>query len=213
MTNNTAYVYCDKGTSILSIVGILELFKISNINAKLITANELINTSWEKNASIFAIPGGRDLPYQEKLKGMGNDKITSFVKNGGIYLGICAGAYYACNDIEFDKNGDLEICEKRNLCFFPNTAVGPIFGPNTYKYNSHESAHLLEINLMNNQSHHFYYNGGCFFKNAEIASNTQILARYKDNDEAAIIKCSYGKGFAYLSGVHFEYSTFPCVQG
>ena len=208
MINNIAYVYCDKGSSVLSIVGILELFKISNINAKLITADELINTPWGKNAKLLVIPGGRDLPYQEKLKGTGNDKIKSFVKNGGIYLGICAGAYYACNDIEFDKTGDLEICEKRDLGFFPNTAIGPIFGPNTYKYNSHESAHLLEIVLMNNLSLHFYYNGGCFFKNAKISSNTQILARYKDNDEAAIIKCKYGKGYAYLSGVHFEYRTW-----
>ena len=42
-----------------------------------------------------------------------------FVENGGSYLGICAGAYFACDYIEFDKNGPLEVVGPRDLKFYP----------------------------------------------------------------------------------------------
>lgn len=45
--------------------------------------------------STQVIPGGRDLPYCRDLNGYINDRIIRYVKEGGVYMGICAGAYYA----------------------------------------------------------------------------------------------------------------------
>ena len=54
-----------------------------------------------------------------------------------------------------------------------------------------------------------YFNGGCYFKNADLYPNTQVIACYANEgfeELAAIIECKIGKGKALLCGVHPEYS-------
>ena len=61
------------------------------------TAEEISSGDLRRgDSSLLVMPGGRDLPYVESLSGLGNREISQFVKSGGSYLGICAGAYYAC---------------------------------------------------------------------------------------------------------------------
>jgi biotin--protein ligase len=51
-----------------------------------------------------------------------------------------------------------------------------------------------------------YYNGGCFFKDAETFPSVEILAYYADLPDApAIVECACSEGKAILSGVHPEY--------
>jgi len=56
--------------------------------------------------------------------------------------------------------------------------------------------------------HHFetvvFYNGGCFFEQADQYPHTQTIAIY-ENRLPAIILIDYGQGKVLLSGVHFEY--------
>ena len=68
-----------------------------------VDATTLKNEPWEESCSLLVIPGGRDTPYCEDLKNEANDKIRQYVKQGGNYLGLCAGAYYASREIEFEK--------------------------------------------------------------------------------------------------------------
>lgn len=153
--------------------------------------------------SLFIMPGGRDRPYMAALKGIGNAQIRSFVENGGIYLGICAGAYYGCKRVEFDRGFPLEVCEDRELSFFPGTAVGPAYGKGTFEYESQKGARLAKIGTANG-IFHSYYNGGCLFEGD--FPHVRILGRYLDlsGHPPAIIECSIGKGKAILSGVHLE---------
>ena len=83
--------------------------------------------SWP-GCSLLVMPGGRDLPYVDRLSGAGNAKIKEFIRRGGGYLGICAGAYYGCSLVEFAQ-GDplLEVCGARKLALYPGTARGPTF--------------------------------------------------------------------------------------
>jgi biotin--protein ligase len=72
-----------------------------------------------ETATLLAIGGGYDLGYIRALKTDGLHNIKTYVERGGSYLGICAGAYLVCRRIEFDKGGKLEICQPRDLGFFP----------------------------------------------------------------------------------------------
>ena len=72
-----------------------------------------------ESAALLAIGGGYDLGYIRALKTDGLHNIKTYVERGGSYLGICAGAYLVCRRIEFDKGGKLEICQPRDLGFFP----------------------------------------------------------------------------------------------
>ena len=44
---------------------------------------------------IFIVPGGKISDYLPTWKPSGINRIKNFVRNGGIYIGICAGAYVA----------------------------------------------------------------------------------------------------------------------
>lgn len=160
--------------------------------------------------SLFIMPGGRDRPYHAALKGLANTKIRTFVENGGTYLGICAGAYYGCAFVEFDKGFPLEVCEERELCFFPGKAIGPAYGKGTFDYNSEAGARMANIGTVKGMFP-IYYNGGCTFEGDY--PHVRILARYLDlpGHPPAIIECAIGQGKAILSGVHLELADF-CSQ-
>ena len=75
--------------------------------------------TWTKNCCLIAFGGGYDLGFINALGQKGTHIIRDFVQQGGSYLGFCAGAYWACNYIEFDKGGSLEVVGERFLKFFP----------------------------------------------------------------------------------------------
>lgn len=177
---------------------------------KMIGPRELLDSNWEKEASLFILPGGADLPYVKKLNGAGNKKIKSFVEDGGSFLGICAGSYYAGNYVEFAKGSELEVTGTRELGFFPGIVKGPI--NKEFFYCSHkgsEAASLIWKNnslLLSNKIFKVYYNGGGYFVNAENEKLTTVLATYDSIEKLpALIECQVGKGKAILSGAHFEY--------
>lgn len=69
--------------------------------------------------ALFVIGGGYDLGLINSLGAAGMGNIKRYVQSGGSYLGICSGAYFACDRIEFDKDGPLEVVGDRFLKFFP----------------------------------------------------------------------------------------------
>ena len=68
---------------------------------------------------MIAFGGGYDLGFIEALGKEGTRQIREYVLNGGTYLGLCAGAYFASDCIEVDKDGPMEVIGDRDLKFFP----------------------------------------------------------------------------------------------
>ncbi len=188
-------IYEGEGSSLLGLKGLNRALYLSETS--------LFHTDWDKKCSIFVMPGGRDRPYAAVLHGKGTQKLRSFVENGGTYIGICAGAYFACSEIEFDRGTPLEICEPRELQFFSGKAVGPVYGTGIFSYENEQGAKAALIET-EETSFYSYFNGGCTF----VGTPHKILARYADlpHRPPAIIECKVGKGKAILSGVHFEIS-------
>lgn len=177
-------------------------------------AKALIKESWEKETTLLVVPGGRDVYYQSALHPEGTWKIRNFVANGGSYLGLCAGAYFACNFIEFEKGGHLEVCGKRHLEFFPGKAIGPAYGLNKYCYETEKGAEAALISFKGEECF-TYFNGGCFFEGVERFSHVDVWATYEHiaGKPAAIVYCPFEKGRAILSGVHIEYSSKSLSPG
>ena len=177
---------------------------------KRMDARCLLEESWEDETALVVIPGGRDVFYHEALDGRGTDKLRAFVRNGGKYLGICAGAFFACASIEFQKGGLLEVCAKRSLQFFRGAAIGPAYGPDKYSYEPEyrlKGAVAAKISW-NDDEHRIYFNGGCAFHFNEHDPSVRHLSRYLDlpQQPLAMVEVPFGKGLALLSGVHPEYS-------
>jgi glutamine amidotransferase-like uncharacterized protein len=172
--------------------------------------SQVINDLWEEKAAVFILPGGADIPYTQELNGLGNQKIKNYVANGGAFLGICAGSYYAGAFVDFAKNTFLEVQGERELAFFPGIVKGPVLAQ--YDYLSQKGARAARLTwgaskgFKEGEKFTVFYNGGGYFVDAANFSNTSVLAYYDEEKKLpGIIQCRIGRGVAILSGAHVEY--------
>ncbi|PRT56966.1 Biotin--protein ligase [Wickerhamiella sorbophila] len=205
-------IYSDEGTSVESTKQIKECLRFllsPHYAVSEVSAKQIINEPWEPFTALLVIPGGADLPYCKALNGAGNAKIKAFVRSGGRFLGLCAGAYFASSFCEFEPGTELEVTGPRELAFFKGAARGTVYKGFQYGTNSGTHIPILETPL---GSFKCYFNGGCLF--TEVDKNTEILATYETPVECkadsehppAVIHTKFGRGHCVLSGVHTEYS-------
>lgn len=199
----TIVIYKDEGTGEFGLRCLEKFFEGEDVwfaNAEAVIDGRVLGM-----ADIFVMPGGADLPYCKKLNGTGNANIRAYVEEGGTYLGICAGAYYACKAIEFHKGRADEICGSRELALIDATAVGSLPGLASYYDETLHSAAITDITLADGTNAQCFYKGGCRF-DLPKDSPVEILARYAGLPDAppAIVRARVGEGTAILSGVHFE---------
>ncbi len=168
-------------------------------------ANEILNGALTNKIDLFVMPGGASRYKAAKLNGAANRAIKQYVENGGRYLGICAGAYMACELTEWAKDKPHEIITRNELAFFPGSAVGPIeaFGRGD-NYNQTD-ARLVTLEWDGKPVTSLYL-GGCVFQ-PSTTEGYQILATFSELPEkpAAVVCGDYGKGRWLLSSTHPEY--------
>ncbi len=152
------------------------------------------------NNALFIMPGGADLFYCEKLNGAGNAAIRSFVESGGIYLGLCAGAYYGCAGLNWAEHEEHPITGTRELAFINTVATGPVYDlieDGDFNKSWSGIAHVE----MDGTTYPAYYEGGPVFDTPEA------LGRYTlPGNPPAIVQQSIGKGLVILSSPHIEYT-------
>ena len=178
---------------------------------ELLQPRALIDQSWCDQCEILIMPGGRDRPYCDALNGAGNRVIRNFVHAGGRYLGICAGAYYACARIVWDKGSEDQIIAPRELALFPGSAIGPAYGNGTFGYEHYQGAAVIDLHDDQAQIIKSYYHGGCMFEQPE--ADTRVLAYYSGlpGTPIAALAQPCGNGLAVLLGVHAEIGTHAIV--
>lgn len=201
-------IYNDEGTSDLGVYCIKKYLEDIGQAYETVDAEDIKNGALS-TCSVLIMPGGRDLPYKEKLGTVGNEKIREFVKNGGTYVGICAGAYYACSHFNFkgdklDSNGNKTpyiIDEDRELKLFKGGAKGSLteFTNDIPFDGTSASASIIEIILGDEKFYTLYWGGPEFIG----AKPNQILATYS-NGKVAAVQDSCGKGRYILMGFHPE---------
>ena len=197
-------IYQDEGVGEFSLHCTKHFFK--GVDIRLADAATIISGQCFDGTNVFVMPGGADLPYAKKLNGAGNVNIRAFVENGGTYLGICAGAYYACRAIEYHKGRADEICGLRELAFVDCVAVGSLPEIAPHYDDTLSSAAITKIILDRGDIINTYYHGGCYFDVAD--KGAKVMARYDALIEKlpAIITKKFGLGRVVLSGVHLEAS-------
>jgi glutamine amidotransferase-like uncharacterized protein len=199
-------VYVDDGTSTATIIRSITQEAHPSYIVRAVVAEHLNNESFFDDVVLFVMPGGADLPYCEKLNGLKNGRLRRWVEAGGVYLGLCAGAYYGCAKLDF-AGRDGVIAGKRELGFLKGTAVGSISDLAPLYDFSLKSAAVADLITNNGDPAAAFYHGGPFFE-FEDDPKVKVLARYASvkNEPPAIIECAAGSGRAILSGVHPEVS-------
>ncbi len=84
------------------------------INIDTITANDILAGNLqnkETKPDIFFMPGGNSIKYTNSLGKDGAEAIREYLSNDGSFYGICAGAYYASEEI-FSYSKDKETGKK-----------------------------------------------------------------------------------------------------
>ena len=187
-------------------------FSKTNVSIDTINSSEIINNSKLNNETLaLFVPGGMANEYFKKLGTKGNINISNYVKNGGIYFGICGGAYYACQKVEFETDiPELKINTEYKLNLINTLAKGTLYKEfNIHPYSaSPKSTIIIDIeDKATKTSQSAVYHGGPFFDLSR--KDYKVIANYKLNSGKklpAIIQKQYGKGQVILSGVHFEYN-------
>ena len=201
------FIYSDEGTDKAGIASIEEnCRKRLKLPYRYINSEDILDGVLQ-GKNIFVMPGGADLPYCKNLNGIGNKKIRKFIEDGGFYIGICAGAYYACRRINF-KGKDYDVRGDRELGLFEGTAEGSLpflTDGNYFSDDGAESKAMISLKFKEKLSEeYFYYHGGpVFIPDSIINHRYGVIAKYEDNTPA-VIKGKIGKGNYLLSAVHFE---------
>lgn len=178
----------------------MALCDIGYRNAQFCSASMISNGCLE-NAQLLVMPGGADVYYCEKLNGEGNQRIRDFVAGGGSYLGICAGAYYGCTSLDWNKG---EIDGSRELAFYGGQAVGPVFDWVEKPGDIYNGSWIKAVEVATESGEPFLseYNGGPAF----AETDNDVLARYSTlgGQPPAIVGGSHGRGRYILSSPHIE---------
>lgn len=197
------YIYCDEGVSEVGVQSLLLAIELHlQCKAFLIKAEQIIQGKLN-DGCLLIMPGGADLPYCKKLNGEGNRRIRRFIEQGGAYLGICAGAYYGCAELDF-IGSNYTVKGSRELALFDGVAKGslPKFSNGKLYDEKSGSKAMIEITFAEGEKSIVYYHGGCRFEPNPTAIYNP-LAYYPDGS-LAIVEGYLGLGYYLLSGVHFE---------
>ncbi len=201
-------VYNDEGVGHLGLYCLLNKLKLLDRPFCVVDANFIKNNDLSRFKTLI-IGGGADVPYCQKLGLDGINNIQKFVSFGGAYIGICAGAYFACRRIEFTGQ-NYNVFDERKLSLFSGKAIGSIpeiTSNNVYYDGTSASKAIVDLSFdIDQYSHKAYYNGGCYF---DGVSPSIVVARYAKIDKPAIITDIYSEGRYFLSGVHFEIEHDP----
>jgi glutamine amidotransferase-like uncharacterized protein len=156
-----------------------------------------ITTSILSGYDLLVMPGGSGGGYYLKSSNIYGTAIKNFVKNGGGYLGICAGAYAAANFVHGYYNG-WGIAPHVNAYAVGYTGNLPV------TFTSDGTSVIKRSGTLT--LHH--YNGAAMYLRS---SGAKIFAKYADSKSgykgyAAIVGDYYGNGRVVLSGPHPELS-------
>lgn len=207
-----ALVYYDRGASEQSADALVKSLKTlldPSILVKKVDSTYLKTSSWEGRTVVLAMGGGICSQWDAQLQDEERKKIHEYVRKGGKFLGLCAGAYYESQHTSFSLPGGSCMEKKRSFPFFPGKAIGPLVQVDDYLSPSAARAAAVAFKIRGKvQPGALYYQGGCFFDVAQESSQLQIIARYRSfsGELPAAINCKVGKGGAFLCGLHPEFA-------
>jgi glutamine amidotransferase-like uncharacterized protein len=185
------FVY-DPKCSVQSGNGIIKALQ-TDYNFKIFSINPLEDNFFD-DVDIVAIPGGFGdaSSFDRALKHNGS-RIKQFLADGGKYLGICMGAYWAGQHY-FDILEDVD-------------AVQYITRPGT----DTRRPHAKNINVVWNgaNTEMFFYDGCALVGNGQY--NT--IATYSNNDPMAIIQKNIGVIGCHPESEQFWYDSYTWMQG
>lgn len=191
-------LYHDEGVWLDGLNATKQMLDWMDISWQEVNTQEL-NERGLEGFEIFWLPGGWALDYERKIRQAGREAILELIAEGGAYVGVCAGAYYAAATV---------VWEGERFPYLLKLFHGEAVGPEIYPW-PHYGMAELEMNLehpINGEQPQkewmLLYGGGHFVPTEE--QEMEIVAKYEQTGQPAIITFSYGQGKVLLLGIHPE---------
>jgi glutamine amidotransferase-like uncharacterized protein len=195
-------LYSDRGVWSESVQATEQMFQWMGYATERLNAGDIKDGALD-NFSILCVPGGNMYQYAQDLSSTGIENIKNFVRDGGGYVGICGGAYFAGEKIVWRGNQ----LPMSSLEFFPGTAKGPFDDIVPYPDSGMCRVNITDTTHPITRSEPdsvwiLYYWGPAFIP--EDNADVTILGRYHITDQPMMLALNYGHGRAFLIGTHPE---------
>ena len=187
-----ALFVCDPNCSVQSCNGIISALR-KYYNFKLFSKNK-VEYNFFDGVDLIAVPGGfGDSESFNNLFKHNADNVKQFVNNGGKYLGICMGAYWAGRHY-------FNLLDKVD-------AVQYIKRPRTDTRRPH--AKNIKINWGGNNTEMFFYDGCALVGDGKY----HTIATYSNGDAMAIIQKNIGLIGCHPESEQFWYDSYSWLRG
>lgn len=174
-------VYSGPGTGDPTREGIQAFLTHADIPWRAIGAEDVVDLDLEA-FDAFYMPGGWAWPYVRDIPPEGKETLRAFVAQGGSYIGVCAGAYFAADLISWEgRFVEYDLDLYRGLAKGPIDAIAPWKG-----------WRLTELSLTKHpvhgrqERHTALYWGGPAF-DLRPSQPTTVLARYEATGGSAAV--------------------------
>jgi hypothetical protein len=175
------------GNGIIKALGAFYNFKIFSINP--------LEDNFFDGVDMIAVPGGiGDANSFDRAFRHNGDRVRQFVRNGGKYLGICMGAYWAGSNY-------LNMLDSVD-------AVQYITRPGTDTRRPH--AKDLHVLWRNRPERMFFYDGCALVGDA---TKFDTIARYTNGDAMSIIQGNIGLIGCHPEADEFWYDSYSYMRG
>ena len=194
-------LYSDKGAWDQSVIALENMFQWMGMSTTLIDA-DFINNNYLGGFKIICFPGGDMYQYSQDISEAGKEKIRSFIRNGGGYIGICGGAYFASETVIWQGN-QLSMTP---LSLFQGSAEGTIDSIVPYpqrgmcQVNIVDTVHAITHSISTPQWILYYWGPVLRPETSEVTT----LGKYNAVNQPAILAFEYGKGRVFITGTHPE---------
>jgi glutamine amidotransferase-like uncharacterized protein len=155
--------------------------------------------------TLLIMPGGESWVYLEDLGEVGAHNIREYVRKGGSYLGICAGAFYATSHREGGHTtGPYGIGLLDGTAFDGTSLEAPSYIEGVMEF-LWELGNPL-VKGLGKSVRMLLYGGPAFHYSPEEAErkNIEVVLRFSESKDTAMIRFQYGKGRVFLAAPHFE---------
>ncbi|MDH7514405.1 MAG: BPL-N domain-containing protein, partial [Bacteroidota bacterium] len=195
-------IYSDEGAWEAGIIALEHFLDWKGLSHQRVDASVVNTDDLRSRFRSVLFPGGYAYDYKRKLTARGEQHIRELVSDGGAYIGICAGAYFAATRVEWEEGvypytlGLFHGTARGSLTQiapWPGYSMTPIVLRKSHAITAYQRDTLSVL----------YYGGPSFIPEVGFAIDTIAVWAHADG-ECAIVGFDSGSGRVLLIGPHPE---------
>jgi glutamine amidotransferase-like uncharacterized protein len=196
-------LYDDNGAFEHSVTALGHMIRWMGLDVTVVDA-EKIGRGALDGFDLLCVPGGDMYEYSQSLGSTGIQKIREFVENGGGYVGICGGAYFAGERVYWRGNQ----LPMTSLSLFEGETRGPYDEIVPYPGYGMAQVQIVggEHPIVQGEPRSImilYYWGPALLPDED--TSVVVLGRYATTQDPAMLALEYGQGRVFLIGTHPEF--------